>query len=272
MALMLTLGVAGVYAQQIPVMMTFSGTAAPSAIDLKHPNTSTSEENLAGNGTLGPFTFRTSGEPALRSRPPLARPQITLYSGRRGRVSLPGRKSVDGQSHAGRRLHRVHVYRSGGPLYQDVPNHRWNRPFQEGDRRQNCFDRDGPGGLVRRLHQPRLLCRYGADDRNDHRSGHGSRLSRPAALGKCKCACPALCTLNCNESNRRIRLTAYVMVPGAGALSRSWIGSNDKTSDPLRLRRERLAPVRLVGRQDAHLDVTSPSRTLTGPVVSNPAF
>jgi hypothetical protein len=57
-ALMLNLGVAGVYAQQKPVMMTYSGTAAPSTIDLQQPNTHTSEENFAGNGTLGPFTFR----------------------------------------------------------------------------------------------------------------------------------------------------------------------------------------------------------------------
>ena len=58
MALMLTLGVAGVYAQQIPVNMTFSGDGTPSVIDLKHPNTNTSEENLAGSGSQGPFTFR----------------------------------------------------------------------------------------------------------------------------------------------------------------------------------------------------------------------
>jgi hypothetical protein len=57
-ALMLTLGVAGVYAQQIPVNLTFSGNGTPSAIDLKQPNTNTSEENLEGNGTQGPFTFR----------------------------------------------------------------------------------------------------------------------------------------------------------------------------------------------------------------------
>jgi hypothetical protein len=57
-ALMLNLGVAGVYAQQRPVMMTFSGNGAPNAIDLKHANASTVEENVAGNGTLGPFTFR----------------------------------------------------------------------------------------------------------------------------------------------------------------------------------------------------------------------
>ena len=38
-ALMLNLGVAGVYAQQRPVKMTFSGTAAPSTINLQQPNT-----------------------------------------------------------------------------------------------------------------------------------------------------------------------------------------------------------------------------------------
>src|ERR1017187_1534770 len=58
MALMLTLGVAGVYAQAIPVSLTFSGDGTPSVIDLKYPNTNTSEENLAGTGTQGPFTFR----------------------------------------------------------------------------------------------------------------------------------------------------------------------------------------------------------------------
>src|SRR5712671_2519304 len=57
-ALMINFGVAGVYAQQAPIRMTFSGNGAPSTIDLKHPNSSTVEENVAGNGTLGPFTFR----------------------------------------------------------------------------------------------------------------------------------------------------------------------------------------------------------------------
>jgi hypothetical protein len=57
-ALMLNLGVAGVYAQQKPLNMTFSGTAAASTINLQQPNTHTVEDTLAGNGTLGPFTFR----------------------------------------------------------------------------------------------------------------------------------------------------------------------------------------------------------------------
>ncbi len=58
MALMLNLGVAGVYAHEKPVKMTYSGTEGPSAIDLQFPNTHTYEFNFAGNGTLGRFTFR----------------------------------------------------------------------------------------------------------------------------------------------------------------------------------------------------------------------
>jgi hypothetical protein len=69
LALMLNLGVAGVYAQQKPVKMTFSGTAAPSAINLQFPNTSTSEYNFAGNGTLGSFTFRTVSASAVAPQP-----------------------------------------------------------------------------------------------------------------------------------------------------------------------------------------------------------
>ena len=56
-ALMLNLGVAGVYAQQKHVKMTFSGTLEASTLNLQ-PDTNTDEQNLAGNGTLGPFTFR----------------------------------------------------------------------------------------------------------------------------------------------------------------------------------------------------------------------
>ncbi len=57
MALMLNLGVASVYAHEEPVKMTFSGTFAPSTINLQ-PDTNTDEEHFAGNGTLGRFTFR----------------------------------------------------------------------------------------------------------------------------------------------------------------------------------------------------------------------
>jgi hypothetical protein len=57
MALMLHLGVAGIWAQTGPVNMTVSGTAANSVIALQ-PGTPASEYNLAGNGTLGSFTLR----------------------------------------------------------------------------------------------------------------------------------------------------------------------------------------------------------------------
>jgi len=56
-ALMLNLGVAGSYAQQQPLKMTLSGSKLATTIDLG-PNTRTDEVQLAGNGTLGPFTFR----------------------------------------------------------------------------------------------------------------------------------------------------------------------------------------------------------------------
>jgi hypothetical protein len=61
-ALMLNLGVAGAYAEDrpvktTPVRMTASGTLAVSASSLK-PETNTDERDLAGDGTLGPFTFR----------------------------------------------------------------------------------------------------------------------------------------------------------------------------------------------------------------------
>src|SRR5712671_2107488 len=56
-ALMLNLGIAGVYAQEWPVKMTFSGTNVATTINLQ-PNTVTDEHHSAGNGTFGAFTFR----------------------------------------------------------------------------------------------------------------------------------------------------------------------------------------------------------------------
>ena len=58
MALIFGLGVASVYAQDIHVRMMFSGTGSSSAADLKQPASNNVEENVAGNGTLGSFTFR----------------------------------------------------------------------------------------------------------------------------------------------------------------------------------------------------------------------
>ena len=56
-ALMLQVGAAGMYAQQRPVRMTFSGSKVATAINLG-PNTRTDEVHLAGNRALGSFTFR----------------------------------------------------------------------------------------------------------------------------------------------------------------------------------------------------------------------
>jgi hypothetical protein len=55
--LMLNLGVAGVYANDKPVKMTFSGTSATSATDLQEPGTKNDEDLFAGDGTFGPFTL-----------------------------------------------------------------------------------------------------------------------------------------------------------------------------------------------------------------------
>ena len=57
MALMLNLGVATVYAQRYPVKMGFSGTTGPSTVNLQQPSTTNSDLDVAGNGTLGSFTF-----------------------------------------------------------------------------------------------------------------------------------------------------------------------------------------------------------------------
>ena len=67
-ALMVTLAIASVYAQH-PVKMMFSGTGSASPIDLKQPNTSTAEENVAGYGTLGLFTFRNVSATTLSPQP-----------------------------------------------------------------------------------------------------------------------------------------------------------------------------------------------------------
>src|SRR5215469_8514583 len=57
MAMFLTMALALPAAAQ-QVKMTFSGTAGASASDLQQPNTRNGEDNYAGTGTLGSFTFR----------------------------------------------------------------------------------------------------------------------------------------------------------------------------------------------------------------------
>jgi len=69
-ALMASLAIANVYAQH-SVKLTFSGTGGASLIDLKQPNSGTSEENVTGSGTLGRFTFRDVRSSASTPQPSL---------------------------------------------------------------------------------------------------------------------------------------------------------------------------------------------------------
>lgn len=72
-ALILNLGVAPAYAQDQSVKMKFSGNGAEaSPINLQYPNTTTIEENVAGNGALGSFTLRnvTAEANSPSSQPP----------------------------------------------------------------------------------------------------------------------------------------------------------------------------------------------------------
>ena len=68
-ALMFNLGAAGVYAQERPVKMTFSGTNVATTINLQ-PNTVTDEQHSAGNGTFGAFTFRELHADGPAPQPP----------------------------------------------------------------------------------------------------------------------------------------------------------------------------------------------------------
>ncbi len=77
-ALMLNLGVAGVYAQQNPVNMTFSGTMLATTINLQ-PGTVTDDVNLAGDGSLGPFTFRELHADTLTPQQPPATCSTPLF-------------------------------------------------------------------------------------------------------------------------------------------------------------------------------------------------
>jgi hypothetical protein len=69
LALMFTLGAAGVNAQERPVKMTFSGTNVATTINLQ-PNTVTDEQHSAGDGTFGSFTFRELHADGAAPQPP----------------------------------------------------------------------------------------------------------------------------------------------------------------------------------------------------------
>jgi hypothetical protein len=148
MALMLTLGAAGVYAHQAQVKMTFSGSFVRTSIDLQ-PDTVTDEENFAGNGTLGPFTFlnlRTDTTSPETSSTCTTGPYFRIVAGG-GVFRSKGGSLLTVQSRGGIRLRRSRG--SGGPLYCDVSDHRWNRPFQGCVRHPYVDIHRGPGGSRR---------------------------------------------------------------------------------------------------------------------------
>ena len=59
LTLLLYLGIPSAYGNERSVTMTFSGNGAlASPINLQYPDSTTIEENVAGNGTLGRFTLR----------------------------------------------------------------------------------------------------------------------------------------------------------------------------------------------------------------------
>src|SRR5262245_35094617 len=64
LVLMLTLGVGSAAAHERPVKMKFSGSMTPTSIAVQ-PDTITDDEQLAGDGALGPFTFRKLRTDAL---------------------------------------------------------------------------------------------------------------------------------------------------------------------------------------------------------------
>jgi hypothetical protein len=81
-ALMLNFGVAGVYARQRPVRMMLSGTNVATTINLR-PGTVTDEQHSAGNGSLGPFTFRElhADEPSPQPSSTCSGPYFLVVAG-----------------------------------------------------------------------------------------------------------------------------------------------------------------------------------------------
>ena len=77
-ALVLNLSVASVYAQHKAVKMTFSGTMLATTINLQ-PGTVTDDVNLAGDGSLGPFTFRELHADNLTPQQPPATCSTPLF-------------------------------------------------------------------------------------------------------------------------------------------------------------------------------------------------
>ena len=80
-ALILTAALAVPAAAQKPVKMRFSGSNVATTINLR-PNTVTDETQLAGNGSLGTFTFRElhADGPSLQPLPGCSGPHFAVVA------------------------------------------------------------------------------------------------------------------------------------------------------------------------------------------------
>ena len=179
-ALMLNLGIASLYAQQpgeehsgaSRVRMRFSGSTMSTALAIA-PNTLNHESQVAGNSSLGPFTYRGlwADDPlaVLRQLRQRFRPDYSS-GGRRGGVSLRRRKSLDGPAHGGNSVRGYLGSRaSGGPPVRDLSDHRRNRPFRRcrrelrrnGRRLHSSIDGHPGAGVARLLRRAQALHVYG---------------------------------------------------------------------------------------------------------------
>ena len=126
-ALMLNLGVAGVYAQHRPIKMTFSGSNVATTINLQ-PGTVTDEQIVAGTGTLGPFTFRElhADGPSPQPSASCSGPYFLVVAGagvfRFQNGSLLTVRITDGNGCVD--------LAEGRPPHRDLPDYRRNRAFQ----------------------------------------------------------------------------------------------------------------------------------------------
>ena len=265
---MLHLGVAGVYAQQRPVNMTFSGTAGASTINDKQPGTNNSEDNSAGKGALGPFTFRNVR--AIRAFP---EPSSTCSGPK-------NQKRVYFSSVAGAGVFRfedgsllkVNLTQAGDCIdFAANQEAHCTMTFQIAGGTGRFKDasgtltltENGAAGIGRCFWQPRLFCRYREGYGNGFRSGYGGRAARRAAIGRGRCACSARVLGDCPGKGALPAIRNSRPINGVALSIAPWLDRiNDETSDRLRLRRERLASCMTCRRWDIHLGVEAPYRTL----------
>ena len=175
-ALMLNLGIASLYAQQPAeehsgasrVRMTFSGSTMSTTLAIA-PDTLNHESHVAGNSSLGPFTYRglwadAPGSGSTGSCGSGFGRTVPVVAG--GGVFRFATKSLGGPAHGGNSVCGYLGSRaSGGSPVRDLSDHRRNRPFQACRRELRRNGRrlhpsiDGhPGAGVARLLRPSSSC------------------------------------------------------------------------------------------------------------------